>query len=39
MSYVEKYVGGILFTAVLAVLSGFLSGLIPYHLIGPGRNR
>jgi len=36
MSYVEKYAGGILFTAVLAVLSGFLSRLIPYHLIGPG---
>lgn len=36
MIFIKKYSLGVLFTATLAVISGFLSGLIPYNLIGAG---
>lgn len=36
MLFIKKYSVGILFTAVLAAISGFISNLIPYRLIGAG---
>ena len=36
MEFIKKYSSGILVTVTLAVASVFLSGLIPYNLIGAG---
>ncbi|WIV12416.1 YeiH family protein [Proteiniborus sp. MB09-C3] len=36
MEFLRKYSVGILFTALLAYISVFISKLIPYHLIGAG---
>ncbi|WP_282804337.1 YeiH family protein [Clostridium tetani] len=36
MLFIKKYSIGILFTAVLAIISGFISNLIPHSLIGAG---
>jgi len=36
MKFIKKYGSGILFTTVLAVISNFISGIIPSHVIGPG---
>lgn len=36
MEFIKKYTTGILFTATLAAISVFMSGLIPYNLIGAG---
>lgn len=36
MSFIKEKAGGILLVAVLAAVSVFISGLIPYHLVGAG---
>lgn len=36
MKLIKQYTLGVLLTAVLAVLAGFISKLIPYHLISAG---
>src|SRR5690554_6892418 len=36
MEFIKKYSAGILFTIILAIISNFLSGLVPQNVIGAG---
>lgn len=36
MEFIKKYSAGILFTVLLAIISNFLSGLLPHNIIGAG---